>query len=80
MPLRAVEVQPDGTIRPVRARTDINAALNVCRFGGGIRGFRVPLYILELSLQGNRREERLHQLISVVCSLSKETCFDQTKG
>ena len=38
LPLRAVEVQPDGTIRPIRARKDINAALNVDRFGGGIRG------------------------------------------
>jgi len=37
LPRRAVEVQPDGTIRPVRARKNINAALNVDRFGGGLR-------------------------------------------
>lgn len=37
LPARAVDVMPDGTIRPVRASRSINAALNTDRFGGGVR-------------------------------------------
>jgi len=38
MPLKAVDLSPDGTIRPVRVNKNINAALNARDFGGGIRG------------------------------------------
>jgi len=37
LPLGAVELTRDGTIRPVRIRRDINAVLNAADFGGGIR-------------------------------------------
>ena len=37
LPLGAVELTQNGTIRPVRIRKEINAALNAADFGGGIR-------------------------------------------
>ena len=37
LPLGAVELNPDGTIAPVRIRKQINAALDAADFGGGIR-------------------------------------------
>ena len=38
MPAKAVDLNPDGTVRPVRVRKNINAALNAFAFGGGIGG------------------------------------------
>ena len=37
MPQRAINLSPDGIIRPVRVNKNINAALNALDFGGGIR-------------------------------------------
>ena len=37
MPQRAVDLSPDGRIRPLRVNKNINAALNALDFGGGIR-------------------------------------------
>jgi hypothetical protein len=38
LPRGAVEITADGSLRPVRVRKDINAALNATALGGGIRG------------------------------------------
>ena len=55
VPTGAVEITPDGRLRPVESRKEIKATLNAVDFGGGIRAAGSNLPDASLVLDGDRQ-------------------------